>query len=160
MMGGSIHAGYRLGSAIANPVPSAEYNVAARPQALAALLDSGVAVKLFPLDSTQIKFDEVRRDHLFAYGSAASDAITELYHQWRLWNAWGQITPTLFDVVPVAWLLDADSCPVTPLRIGVDAAGFTRVVEGVPNVDACLASDEGAILARVMSALAPPRPMP
>jgi len=160
MMGGSIHAGYRLGGALANSVPSAEYNVAAQPQALAALLDSGVAVKLFPLDSTQIKLDEVRRDQLFAYGSAASDAITELYHQWRLWNAWGQITPTLFDVVPVAWLLDPASCPVTPLRIGVDTAGFTRVVDGVSNVEACLAADEGAILARVMNALAPPRPMP
>ena len=105
MMGGSIHAGYNQGGAIPVAEPSAEYNVASAPGGLVALLQSKVAVRMFPLDSTQIKLDEVRRDRLFAYGSPASDALALLYHQWRLLNGWGQITPTLFDVVPVTWLL-------------------------------------------------------
>lgn len=155
MMGGSIHAGYNRGGAIPNAEPSAEYNVASAPEGLMALLRSKVAVRMFPLDSTQIKFDEVRRERLFAYGSPASDALALLYHQWRLLNGWGQITPTLFDVVPVTWLLDASSCPVTPLRIEVDAHGFTRPVSGAANVEACLTLHEDAAQRLIMNALAP-----
>jgi len=158
MMGGSIHAGYNQAGAIPNPEPSAEYNIASAPGGLAALLQSRVAVRMFPLDSTQIKFDEVRRDRLFAYGSPASDALALLYHQWRLLNSWGQITPTLFDVVPVAWLLEPSTCPVTPLRIAVDERGYTRPVSGTANVEVCLSVDENATQRLIMNALAPVEP--
>src|SRR5258707_9635325 len=96
LMGGSIYAGYNLGGAIPVAQPHAEYNVVSAPQGLRILLESRIPVKMFPLDSTQIKFDEVRRDRLFAYGSPASDALALLYLQWRLYNGWS-ITPTLFD---------------------------------------------------------------
>jgi len=158
MMGGSIRAGYNQGGAIPNAEPSAEYNVASAPEGLVVLLQSGVAVRMFPLDSTQIKFDEVRRDRLFAYGSPASDALALLYHQWRLLNSWGQITPTLFDVVPVAWLLEPSTCPVTPLRIAVDERGYTRPVSGTVNVEVCLTVDENATQRLIMNALAPLEP--
>ena len=163
MMGGSIHAGYNQGGAIPVAEPSAEYNVASAPSGLIALLQSKVAVRMFPLDSTQIKFDEVRRDRLFAYGSPASDALALLYHQWRLLNSWGQITPTLFDVVPVTWLLDPSSCPVTPLRIEVDARGFTRPVSGAANVEVCLSLHEDTTQRLIIDTLAPletPRSVP
>jgi inosine-uridine nucleoside N-ribohydrolase len=155
MMGGSIHAGYNQGGVIPVSVPSAEYNVASAPQGLVILLQSRVPVRMFPLDSTQIKFDEVRRERLFAYGSPASDALALLYHQWRLLNSWGQVTPTLFDVVPVVWLLQPSSCPLTPMRIDVDPHGYTRPSEGEPNVAVCLAADESAIQRLVIDALAP-----
>src|SRR5207237_3796748 len=83
-------------------------------------------------------FDEVRRDRLFAYGSPASDALALLYHQWRLFNSWGQITPTLFDVVPVVWMLQPLTCALTPMRIAVDEHGYTRPAAGAPNVAVCL----------------------
>ncbi|HEX4647890.1 MAG TPA: nucleoside hydrolase [Steroidobacteraceae bacterium] len=155
MMGGSIHAGYNLGGAIPLAEPSAEYNVASAPHALATLLESGVPVRMFPLDSTQIKFDEVRRERLFAFGSPASDALALLYHQWRLFNTWGQITPTLFDVVPVVWLLQPAACPVSPLRIEVDERGYTRPVSGPANIEACLSVDENATQRLLMDTLAP-----
>jgi inosine-uridine nucleoside N-ribohydrolase len=158
MMGGSIHAGYDKGGSIPVAEPSAEYNVASAPRAFAALLGAGVAVKLFPLDSTQLKFDEVRRDRLFAFGTSATDALALLYHQWRLWNGWGQITPTLFDVVPVAWMLEPSSCPLTPLRITVDDAGYTRPSGGEPNVAVCLAVNENAVQHLIMDTLAPGQP--
>jgi len=158
MMGGSIHAGYNQGGAVPVATPSAEYNVASAPGGLTALLQSKVAVRMFPLDSTQIKLDEVRRDRLFAYGSPASDALALLYHQWRLLNSWGQITPTLFDVVPVTWLLEPSTCPVTALRIEVDARGFTRPVSGASNVEACLTLHEEATQRLIMNALAPLEP--
>jgi inosine-uridine nucleoside N-ribohydrolase len=155
LMAGSLRAGYNLGGAIPVREPHAEYNVASDPQGLTLLLQSGVAVRMFPLDSTQIKFDEVRRDRLFAYGAPATDALALLYHQWRLLNSWGQITPTLFDVVPVVWLLQPASCPLTPLRVTVDALGYTREVEGKSNLAACLSADQGAILHLVTDTLAP-----
>ena len=154
LMGGSIHAGYNVGGAIPVDQPSAEYNVVSAPQGLRILLQSGIAVKMFPLDSTQIKFDEVRRDRLFAYGSPASDALALLYHQWRLYNGWSS-TPTLFDVVPVVSLLLPSSCPVTPMRITVDEHGYTRPVAGDPNVAVCLAVDENATQRLIMETLAP-----
>lgn len=154
-MGGSVHMGYQKGSTIPNPVPDPEYNIAVAPDALAAVLASGVPLAMFPLDSTQLKFDEVRRDRLFAYGSPQSDAITLLYHQWRLNNSWGQITPTLFDVIPVAWLIDPGLCPTTPLRIAVDGKGYTRPVGGQPNVQACLTLHEDDTQNLVINALAP-----
>lgn len=161
LMGGSVYAGYATGGAIPAAEPSAEYNVASAPQALAALLRTGVPVRMFPLDSTQLKFDEVRRDRLFAYGSPGSDALALLYHQWRLLNSWGQITPTLFDVVPVAWLLEPSICRLVPLRIAVDERGYTRPVAGAANVDACLSSDENATQRLIIETLAPePRRSP
>jgi len=157
LMGGSIARGYNDGGAIPKYRPDAEYNIAEAPAAFAALLaDAGpVPVRIFPLDSTQVKFDETRRDRLFAYGSPASDALTLLYQQWRLNNGWGQITPTLFDVVPVAWLIDPSICTLTPLHITVDAKGFTRPTPGAPNAQACLSSREDAVSSLVIDDLAP-----
>jgi inosine-uridine nucleoside N-ribohydrolase len=155
LMGGSIHVGYAHGGAIPNPQPSAEYNVAQAPQALAAVLRSGVPVRMFPLDSTELAFDEVDRERLFAHGSPASDALTLLYQQWRLWNAWGQITPTLFDVVPVAWLLDPSLCAPQALHVEVDAQGYTRPTNGTPNAQVCLRLYREAALDLVLDDLAP-----
>lgn len=155
MMGGSIHAGYNLGGAIPVDQPSAEYNVAADPRGLIALLKSGVPVRMFPLDSTQIKFDEVDRERLFAYGSPTSDALTLLYHQWRLLNTWGAITPTLFDVVPIAWLLQPSSCPLTEMRITVDDRGYTRPTGGKPNIAVCLSVEKSAVQRLIIDTLAP-----
>jgi inosine-uridine nucleoside N-ribohydrolase len=155
LMGGSIYAGYNQGGAIPVAQPSAEYNIAAAPRGLTILLESGVPVRMFPLDSTQIKFDEVRRDRLFAHGSPASDALALLYHQWRLLNSWGQITPTLFDVVPVVWMLQPSTCPLTPLRITVDAQGYTRPAAGAPNTAVCLSIDENTTQRLIIDTLAP-----
>lgn len=154
-MGGSLYAGYETGGAIPNSKPSAEYNVAVLPQALAALLRAGPPLVMFPLDSTQLKFDEVRRDRLFAHGSNLSDALALLYHQWRVGNAWGQITPTLFDAIPVAWLLDPQACPTTPMRIAVDMQGYTRPLAGPANVQACLSLHEDAAQRLIIQTLSP-----
>ncbi len=157
-MGGSIATGYRAGGALPVATPSAEYNIASAPAALTAVLGSGVPVTLFPLDSTQIDLEEVERDRLFAHGSGATDALALLYHQWRLWNAWGRITPTLFDVVPVAWLIAPALCAPTPMRVAVDDRGFTRRVDGPPNAAVCLSSDAAGVLRLLMDDLAPTPP--
>jgi len=159
VMGGSIYVGYDAGGA--HPAaPSAEYNVASLPKAFARLLAVGVPIVLFPLDCTQLKLDTVSRDKIFAQGSPLASALAQLYRLWRGLNAWRQTDPTLFDAVPVAWLLDPTICPTTPLRIAVDQQGFTRVVAGPPNVQACLSLGQAAALNLIMRDLAPPPPEP
>jgi inosine-uridine nucleoside N-ribohydrolase len=155
MMGGSIYAGYNAEGAIPVAKPSAEYNVLSAPKGLSILLQSGIPVRMFPLDSTQIKFDEVRRDRLFGYGSPLSDALTLLYHQWRLRNSWGQITPTLFDAVPVAWMLRPAVCQLEPLHVEVDGKGYTRPTSGAPNASVCLTLDESSTQRLILETLAP-----
>jgi inosine-uridine nucleoside N-ribohydrolase len=155
IMAGSIRAGYNRGGAIPVAQPDPEWNVVSAPKGLTLLLESGVPVRMFPLDSTQLKFDEVRRDRLFAYGSPASDALALLYHQWRLLNSWGQLTPTLFDVIPVVWLLQPAACPLQPMRLKVDERGYTRPLTGTPNADVCMLLDESAAQRLIMDNLAP-----
>ena len=144
-----------------NAGPSAEYNIASDPKGFDALLRSGAPVVLFPLDSTQLAFEEAARARLFAHGSAASDALALLYHQWRLRNAWGQVTPTLFDAVPTVWLTSPSICRPEPLRLKVDAQGYTRVTPGPPNVRACLTLEAADAQRLIIERLAPePGPNP
>jgi len=157
-MGGSIERGY--GDVGATPLnhPSPEYNIASAPSAFAAVLAQAYAVplRLFPLDSTQIRFDEARRDRLFAYSSPTSDALTLLYHQWRVLNPFHQVDPTLFDVVPAAWLIDPSLCALTPMHVSVDAMGFTRAdASAPPNAQVCLTSPGERVSDVVLSHLAP-----
>jgi len=160
IMGGSIYAGYGQSPTGRPTPPGAEYNIASRPQAFARLLALGVPIVMFPLDSTQLKLDEASRAQIFAEGSQLTRALAKLYRPWRTLNAWRQTDPTLFDAVPVAWLLDPTLCPTTPLRVAVDDQGFTRVVSGPPNVEACLSLRQDAALALILRDLAPPRPEP
>jgi purine nucleosidase len=64
--------------------------------------------------------------------------LTLLYHQWS------DQTPTLFDVMTVAYLLNPKLCPVQPMRIRLDENGFTRPESGAPNAQVCLDSDAEA----------------
>jgi inosine-uridine nucleoside N-ribohydrolase len=76
----------------------------------------------------------VKREFLFRQGTALTDALTLLYHQW------GQQTPTLFDPMTIAFLVNPKLCPVEPMRIRVDEQGFTRPEGGEPNSQVCLES--------------------
>jgi len=155
IMGGSINVGYGAGPGHPTP-PSAEYNIASQPKAFVSLLALGVPIVLFPLDSTQLKLDTASRNQIFAQGSPLTTALAQLYDPWRALNAWRQTDPTLFDVVPVAWLLDPTLCYTKPLRIAVTDQGFTPVIAGPPNVEACLSLRQEAALTLILRDLAPP----
>jgi inosine-uridine nucleoside N-ribohydrolase len=90
---------------------------------------------MMPLNATQLKLDEVKREILFRHDSPVTDQLLILYVQW------GQLTPTLFDPMAVAFAIDPSLCPVTPMRIGVDDKGYTRPEPGEPNAEVCLKSD-------------------
>ena len=135
LMGGSIRRGYGdLGYTAAVP-PMPEWNILNDVQSAQKLFDSGVPLFVMPLDSTQLKMDEVKRAFLFSQGTAVTDQLAILYH------LWGQETPTLFDPMTIVFALRPELCPVTPLHIRVDAKGFTREEPGPSNAQVCLNSN-------------------
>ena len=141
IMGGCIKRGYGdLGFGPPQPAQP-EWNILNDIPSAQKLIAAGVPLFVMPLDSTQLKMDEVKRAFLFSRGTALTDALTILYHQW------GQETPTLFDPMTIAFLLNSSLCPMQPLHIRVDEKGFTRSEPGpsnapnLPNAQVCLDSN-------------------
>jgi len=135
LMGGSIRRRYGDLGYAPDRGPEPEYNIYSDIPAAQKLFASGVPIFVMPLDSTQLKLDEVRRALLFSAATPLSNALAALYYQW------GQQTPTLFDVMPVAFIVDPTLCPAQPMHIDVDQEGYTRVTNGPSNASACLDSN-------------------
>ncbi|MBB5767215.1 inosine-uridine nucleoside N-ribohydrolase [Xanthomonas arboricola] len=146
-MGGSVRVGYGKSAYRPASAPAPEYNILADVPAAQRVFAAGVPIVLLPLDATQVPLEEPERVALFAHGDGLTDALTQLYYQWRNTDQpWASATPTLFDAVPVAWLLRPALCPTTPLHLDVDAQGYTREGTGTPNVQACLRADKPALI--------------
>jgi len=153
IMGGSIDRGYDGSKGERRP-PDAEWNINRDPEGLRALLASGVPVFMMPLDSTQIHLEAAEREAIFSHGSALTDQLTLLYHQWLAGTEGHPAAPTLFDPVAVTYAIRPDLCPAKPMRLDVDDKGFTRPVEGQPNAQVCLQSDEKGFLQLLLSRVA------
>ena len=150
IMGGSIKRGYgEVGYGTPAP-PQPEWNIVNGIPEAQRLFASGVPLYLMPLDSTQLKLDEVKRAFLFRQGTPVSDALTLLYHQW------GQQTPTLFDDMAVAYAVNPQLCPTTPLHVRVDDKGSTLVEPGKPNAQVCLESSADRFFEFFMDRVAGP----
>ncbi len=96
-----------------------------------------------PLDSTQIKLQELERAEIFKAGTPLADALLVLYTQWARGTTQ---TPTLFDAVVVAYASHPELCPTEPIRLRVDDQGYTRVETGAPNAQVCLRSSSDQFL--------------
>lgn len=140
LMGGSVYRGYGDASQPA----MAEWNILCDPAGARSLLASGVPVFMMPLDSTQVHLKMPELGAILSHGSPLTDQLTLLYHQWTGADAWKM--PTLFDPVAVAYSIRPALCPVQPMRLDIDDKGFTRPVEGPPNAQVCLKSDEKGFL--------------
>jgi inosine-uridine nucleoside N-ribohydrolase len=156
VMGGSIKRGYGdLGFGLPKP-PEPEWNILNDIPSAQKLFAAGVPLSVMPLDSTQLKMDEVKRAFLFSQGTPITDALTLLYHQW------GQETPTLFDPMTIAFLVNPTLCPTLPMHIRVDEKGFTRVdpsppsASNPPNAQVCLDSNPDAFFRFYLNRLAAP----
>jgi purine nucleosidase len=134
IMGGSIYRGYNDLGYTPDRGPEPEYNIVSDIPAARRLFASGVTLFVMPLDSTQLKLDEVKRELIFRLSTPLTDALTLLYHQW------GQQTPTLYDPVAVAFAIAPQICPTQPFRIEIDEKGYTRPIAGSPNAQVCLNS--------------------
>jgi len=135
IMGGSVLKGYGDLGYNEHLAPVPEWNILNDVKSAQKLFESGVPLYVMPLDSTQLKLDEVKRAFLFTRGTPVTDQLAILYH------LWAQETPTLFDPMTLAFVLKPELCPVTPLHIRVDEKGYTREEPGAPNVEVCLSSN-------------------
>jgi inosine-uridine nucleoside N-ribohydrolase len=135
LMGGSVRRGYGDLGYTAPVPPMPEWNILNDVSAAQKLFTSGVPLFVMPLDSTQLKLDEVKRAFLFSQGTAVTDQLAVLYH------LWGQETPTLFDPMTLVFVLRPELCPVTGMHIRVDEKGFTREEPGAVNAQVCLDSN-------------------
>ena len=139
LMGGSIHRGYGDLGYQPSHGPNAEYNVAMDIPASQALFTAGVPIYMMPLDSTQLKLDEVMRPILFGASTPLTNSLAQLTSEWMASSE--QATPTLYDAMAMAYVIQPSLCPTTPLHITVDDKGFTRVTPGKPNANVCLQSN-------------------
>ncbi|SEM08609.1 purine nucleosidase [Pseudoxanthomonas sp. GM95] len=154
LMSGSIYKGYGPTAGTTKDTPSKETNAAGDPAALRALLASGVPVDLLPLDATEVALPAELQARLFAARTVYATPLRELYGEWAPRSMWGTV-PTLFDVVPVARLLDPAVCTPKPLHVAVDEDGMTRPVAGKPNAGVCLDVDRARVLDLMARRLAP-----
>jgi inosine-uridine nucleoside N-ribohydrolase len=139
LMGGSIRQGYGDLGYAANKGPVPEYNIKMDIASAKELFASRVPIYVMPLDSTQLKLDEVMRSILFGRDSRMTNALAVLYSQW---TASTQVeTPTLYDAMAVAAISNPGLCPTQPLHLEVDEEGYTRVTDGIPNANVCLESN-------------------
>ena len=139
IMGGSFRRGDGDLGYTPSRGPDAEYNILSDIPSARKLFASGVPLYVMPLDSTQLKLDEIKRTILFRQGTAATDALALLYAQWSASKL--RETPTLFDAMAVAATIDPSLCPTQPMRVEIDDKGFTRQTEGKPNAHVCLRSE-------------------
>jgi len=136
IMGGSVRKGYGDFGYNEHFPPAPEWNILNDVKSAQKLFTSGVPLYVMPLDSTQLKLDEVKRAFLFTRGTAMTDQLAILYH------LWAQETPTLFDPMAVTFVIRPGLCQVTPLHIRVDEKGYTREEPGAPNAQVCLSSNQ------------------
>lgn len=139
IMGGSVRRGYGDLGYLADHGPDPEYNIVMDIPAAQKLFTSGVPLYVMPLDSTQLKLDEVLRSTLFSQDTRVTSALVSLYEEWTASTQ--NPTPTLFDAMAVAAAIDPSLCPTQPMHLDVDDKGFTREASGAPNANVCLESD-------------------
>ena len=152
MMGGSVRRGYDGKNGETRP-PEPEWNIDRDPKDASKLLAAGVPIFMMPLDSTQIHLVPAEREALFAAGNPLTDQLTLLYHQWGA-HSWDHSpTPTLFDPMAAAYTFRPDLCPMRPMRLVVDDKGLTTEIEGTPNAEVCLKSDQNSFLKLLKSRL-------
>jgi purine nucleosidase len=143
LMAGSVYRGYSQFNYGKTHGPDPEWNILCDIQAARKVFSSGVPLYLMPLDSTQIKLQELERAEIFKSGTALTDALLLLYSQW---SRGATQTPTLFDAVAVAYAMHPELCPTQPMRLRVDDQGYTRLEAGPPNVQVCLRSSSDQFL--------------
>ena len=153
LMGGSVYRGYGQFNYGKTHGPDPEWNILCDIQAAQKVFGSGVPLYVMPLDSTQIKLQELERAEIFKAGTPLTDALLVLYAQW---SKGATQTPTLFDAVAVAYAIHPELCPAQPMRLRVDDQAYTRVEAGTPNAQVCLRSSSDQFLEFFMPRIVAP----
>ncbi len=123
MMAGSVRVGYN-----GKAPPETEWNIRCDIPAAQAVFASGIPLVVAPLDATtMLKLEEAPRRRLFEARTPLTEQVRKLY------EFWGEQTPTLYDPVAVALCFEERFCTMEDLRLEVDAKGQTRIVKGEAN---------------------------
>jgi inosine-uridine nucleoside N-ribohydrolase len=140
MMGGSARRGYfdLPWQAATGPMP--EYNIVSDIGAAKTVFGCGVPLTVVPLDATMVCLDDLKRQQIFTRSTPVTDALALTYIQWAA--ASGRAFPILFDSIALATAIDPTMCHMEDLRLAVDDAGFTRIVDGPANAQVCVACNE------------------
>jgi inosine-uridine nucleoside N-ribohydrolase len=154
LMGGAIRVGYE-----GKPPAGPEWNIKGDVAAARTVFSSGVPLVVAPLDAAvSVKLDAERRAKIFAADSLLCKHLQGLY------ELWGKETPTLYDPVAAALLVDESFCKIEALRLEIADDGATRVVEGKPNARVATSIRSEAFLAwfeqRVMGLPLAPEHLP
>ncbi len=123
IMGGGVYTGYR---GDVGPVP--EYNIRADVPAARALFASGASIRVAGLEATAaLQFDRFLQERLVACGLPPAQAMVGLL------KVWPSRTPTLFDPMAVAMVIEPEICGYEPLCVEVTDEGLTVACDGEPN---------------------------
>jgi inosine-uridine nucleoside N-ribohydrolase len=132
LMGGAIAHGYGD-----NPNAVPEYNIYADAPAAQVVFAAGAPILMAPLDVTaMLQMSPADMHRVFTRLTPTTNALALLYH------LWGNATPTLFDPMAVAMMIDPTLCETKLLAVEVDAKGLTTIAEGkTPNATVGLKTD-------------------
>lgn len=124
IMGGGVYTGYH---GHLQPVP--EYNIRADLPAARALFVSGAPIRMAGLEATAVlQFDRFGQERLAASGLPLPQAMRGLL------EVWPSRTPTLFDPMAVALLIEPEICDYESMGVAVDDEGLTVRCDGEPHV--------------------------
>lgn len=157
-MGGSAGAG--------NHTAAAEFNAAVDPEAVQAVLDAGVPLRMVGLDACrQVRVQAADAAALRATGRARAALLADLLEGYvRIASADGRKPMALYDPVAAVALTDASALQFAPAHVVVEllgrhTRGMTVVERRVParamaNAWVATLVDEGRVRAAVLGALA------
>ncbi len=147
-MFGSFYLGY--GS---NPIPSAEWNVAADVSSARLFAASGAPITYAGLDiTTFVTLEEKQRLKLFLRQSPLTNALSGLYTLWS--SETGNETPVLYDAVAVSMAIWPDLFQRRPANVCVLDGGYTVVDESrSPNCEIGLSINKEEFLKRLLKRL-------
>ena len=136
LMAGSVYTGYN-----GQPPPGLEWNVYCDPVAAHVVFTSGVPIVMAGLEvTTMMQLDVERQKKILADGTRGTDALAALT------TIWGGTTPTLFDVVAVAYALGHSFCDEERDHIEVGDNGMMQITPGKPNVTVLIHPHRDAFL--------------
>lgn len=143
LMGGCV--GWPAG---ATPEIRPEYNIVTDVPASQAMLSCGTPMTMVPLDATlQVRLEAEDRAKLADCGTPLTEALCGML------SYWPHPTPTLHDPLAVAVTIEPTICGMANLNVVCDDQGFTRVVEGEPNMNVAVTPQVGRFLAMFMERL-------
>lgn len=132
----------------ATPEIKPEYNIKTDVPAAQAMLSCGARMTMVPLDATcRVKLEEENRQRILGAGLPLTDALAAMLSLWP-----GQ-TPILHDPLAVGMAIDETLCGVADLRVVCDDEGYTRPVEGEPNMRVAVTPQVGRFLMLFMERL-------